>query len=1254
MSDEVRDISIQVRATEAIRDLNKLAAANDKVAASVEVTDSATGKMVRQLLRASDVSTNVARSISKIKDGVAASDQEVRRFTKDTNDAASGLMRFGTAGSKALGHLKDLESQVNRMTGQQLKQLEDQLPKALGDIFRDSASGRFSSMDASRLLSSTPTKELEAITQAYQLQRQTLEDLVAEELRRRSATAETAKETSKVASDLSELKDTANINALRYAMYDVSNTFARARDMVYGMGEAIFTTGIEFEKNFAHVERTSELTGTALANLRQAFVDLQTSIPVSSEELARIGTLAAQMGIEASNIANFTEVTAKFSATSGVGIEESATALARVGMLLRGDVQDNYERLASSILETGINAIATEQQIVRGTTQIAAMGRTAGLSAVDVVALSSAMSSLGMSPELQRSVITSSFTRILAAVRGTTQQAEKFGEVLGMTGRQFQEAWNNDAYNTYNRFLRAVASSPNAVTTLQDLRLASQRLTPNLLRMGQSFELLEKTHQDASRGWVEQATLQKQYNVIAEQTAAAIQVLEQAWEAFLVVVGKDAVAALGDVSRTLTEVIKWLTEFASHPIGGRISNMVILFGALAAVGLSLITMFTLLAGGALGFAFVMSQLSGQMGGPMGLVNLMARMVFGTKAWATSNNTAALSLALLTRAAKLLGVAVLGITLAPLVGEAIPGISRWADEQVNGLDSLEKKISQAIGSRIPSTIRRLQMQMPRIGADVFIDAAGIDAAFRSLDEDLARIALTNPERAASTYLKLQRVWKDSGGVARDFEYAMRDTREALNEGAEAAGISSGSVKDYADSLGVAADETEALAMAEAELATRHAMIADALGILEEHGYAAADAVAALANAFKSGTESFFDFEDMLGRAYSTDPKNLGKGLGQFSKELATNLKEFGEWEWEVQQLVARGASHLAMAFIEKGPETRKAVQDALKLKDSDLGALEDNMRLAAFLSSQAYADTFAAQNAILAEVYKQTGDLSIVKQVIAAYRSDRGLSAAERLELEQKYKIQIPVELDPENFLGDIDLFKTIKENAEAKLTENPILLQVNPRLDTVDFDNDLKAWLVTDQEGRTLVLGVSPDTDEGARQIEAWRNNEKKKALEIGVAINEAQLTSVRTRLRQLGLTFNVGAGGAGLRTAFREGGLFSNGRAYRDNYPGYANGTIVRGPGTGTSDSILARISNGEAITRARAVRYYGSKMMEDINNMRFPRYATGFTPAGYAGQRETSSSVNVNVIQNNPVTRDPLRQLREDSELVVAGVWG
>lgn len=58
---------------------------------------------------------------------------------------------------------------------------------------------------------------------------------------------------------------------------------------------------------------------------------------------------------------------------------------------------------------------------------------------------------------------------------------------------------------------------------------------------------------------------------------------------------------------------------------------------------------------------------------------------------------------------------------------------------------------------------------------------------------------------------------------------------------------------------------------------------------------------------------------------------------------------------------------------------------------------------------------------------------------------------------------------------------------------------------------------------------------------------------------------------------------------------------------PKKATGGKLRGPGTGTSDSILMWGSNGEFMVRQRAAQYYGDSFMNAINNMQLPRYAMG-----------------------------------------------
>jgi hypothetical protein len=62
-----------------------------------------------------------------------------------------------------------------------------------------------------------------------------------------------------------------------------------------------------------------------------------------------------------------------------------------------------------------------------------------------------------------------------------------------------------------------------------------------------------------------------------------------------------------------------------------------------------------------------------------------------------------------------------------------------------------------------------------------------------------------------------------------------------------------------------------------------------------------------------------------------------------------------------------------------------------------------------------------------------------------------------------------------------------------------------------------------------------------------------------------------------------------------------------RQQVPGNAAGGLIRGPGSGTSDSILSWLSNGEYVMRASAVNHYGADLMRAINSMSLPKFASG-----------------------------------------------
>ena len=110
------------------------------------------------------------------------------------------------------------------------------------------------------------------------------------------------------------------------------------------------------------------------------------------------------------------------------------------------------------------------------------------------------------------------------------------------------------------------------------------------------------------------------------------------------------------------------------------------------------------------------------------------------------------------------------------------------------------------------------------------------------------------------------------------------------------------------------------------------------------------------------------------------------------------------------------------------------------------------------------------------------------------------------------------------------------------------------------------------------------------------------------------------------GAGFSAASGGLGAYSGM-DTGSFSSGFSLA----GHADGGRINGPGTGTSDSVLARLSNGENVITAKATNYYGQRFMDDVNAMRLPRFADGGRVGGGSGDAAGSGAPIINITNNS-----------------------
>lgn len=361
-----------------------------------------------------------------------------------------------------------------------------------------------------------------------------------------------------------------NMARERYALYDVAAAYQQMAQIAVGSLTAVIGTAADYERAFANVIRTTEFvsikTGEAARVMRYELMELAADIPVAFGQITEIATIGNQLGIAQKDLTNFTETVAKFATTTDVTVNNAALSFGRIGELL--NVSD-FNALGSAIAYAGVNAVATETQILSVTKEIATTAKQAKFTAPEVVGLATALSSLGIAPEAARGSIIRSFAAINKAISEGGQNLQNYANISGMSADQFASTWQRSGSEAFNALLKGLQASSdsgqNLDTTLRDLGIRNVRDIQTLQKLGDNYDVYAQSIRDANSAYAEGTFLSEAYGVVQETVAARFQVIQNQISNLFAGLGESTTGPVKALLDVISGLLEELTKLARNP-----------------------------------------------------------------------------------------------------------------------------------------------------------------------------------------------------------------------------------------------------------------------------------------------------------------------------------------------------------------------------------------------------------------------------------------------------------------------------------------------------------------------------------------------------------------------------------------------------------------------------------------------------------------------------------------------------------------
>ena len=428
-------------------------------------------------------------------------------------------------------------------------------------------------------------------------------------------------------------------------------------------------TAASMEDIMLGVQRVGGFTNDQIEKMEKNFLQLSAALPLSAEELARVGVIAGRLGVKGvESIQKLAFTSAQLARATVLTEETAASALARISRLFKLDVVTSANAVSSALVGMATSSTATAEEIADITVRMGGMASVMGITAHQSMALAATMRDAGLRVEMGGSAV----MRILSAM--TSKQAA-FAKIIGVTTEQYRMMFKQDPMGAFVRLLHAVKGidKMDLSKILKGIGLSNVRTSMTVLGLSRQLGTLQRNLGNAANMYREGAKVGEMYELMTRSLTAKMDTLTGSIKNIFILTGKFLLPIFKAVVQVGIEIAS-VFLYLPTPIHAVVAGLFLLAGVIGillaqAMALKLMTfMLTGSMGAMAGTTGVLSAslgmyraaLSSAIGSVKSMVVEMWAGILAMKKWIVQNVLAKFSAFSATVAFEGLGKATSGM------------------------------------------------------------------------------------------------------------------------------------------------------------------------------------------------------------------------------------------------------------------------------------------------------------------------------------------------------------------------------------------------------------------------------------------------------------------------------------------------------------------------------------------------------------------------------------------------------------------